>query len=448
MSRVVMFVLNDVRTDARVLREAASLTAVGHSVTIVGRPTDPLAAKDDRETRDGFEILRIHIPGHARRFVLRHLQGRSESASGTGDLAVSPGPTSRAPLPRMDLSRLTGVARDVIQGLSWLARWHVGARAWAVAAAAAAPPADIWHGHDLTGLGAAQRAADARGGPLVYDAHEIYLEAGTTARQPAWAKRLIARLERRWLAKADALVAVNEGIADELHRRYGAKWTVVVHNCPPRWTPPESPAPKLRAAIGIPAGQRIALYHGAFVQFRGVEVLADALLEPGLEDVHAVFLGAGPLRDHLVDLAASSLWQGRIHVLRAVDPLELPGWIEGADVGVMPSSPSTLNHWLATPNKLFECIGAGVPVVASDFPGIRAVVCGDPDGPLGEVCDPESPRDVARAIRQIVGLSKEQRRALGQRCLAAAHARWNWETESARLVALYEDLGHMAARDG
>ncbi len=447
MSRVVMFVLNDVRTDARVLREAASFTVAGHSVTVVGRPTDQLAAKDDRETRDGFEILRVHIPGRARRFILGRRRGRAATTLKAPGMRGRAGSVGRGP-GQTNLAQFVDLFKHFTQGIYWLIRWHLGARAWAIAAAAAAPDADIWHGHDLTGLAAAQRAAAARSGRLVYDAHELYLEAGTTARQPAWAKRLIARLERRWFAKADALVAVNDGIADELHQRYGVKRTVVVHNCPPRWTPLESPAPRLRAATGIPTGQRIALYHGALVRFRGVEVLADALLEPGLEDVHAVFLGAGPLRDHLVDLAASSRWRGRIHVLRPVDPFELPSWIEGADVGVMPIAPSTLNHWLSTPNKLFECIGSGGPVVASDFPGIRAVVCGDPDGPLGEVCDPESPRDVARAIREIVGLSKDQRRALGQRCLAAAHARWNWETESARLVALYEDLGHVAARDG
>jgi hypothetical protein len=65
--RVVMYVFNDCRTDARVLREAASLTAAGHRVTIIARPTDPVAKAGDREDRDGFEIIRVPVP-HAWRF--------------------------------------------------------------------------------------------------------------------------------------------------------------------------------------------------------------------------------------------------------------------------------------------------------------------------------------------------------------------------------------------
>ena len=50
-------------------------------------------------------------------------------------------------------------------------------------------------------------------------------------------------------------------------------------------------------------------------------------------------------------------------------PTELLDWVAAADVVAMPIQPSTLNHRLTTPNKLFEALAAGVPVVASDLPG-------------------------------------------------------------------------------
>lgn len=62
MSRVVMFVFNDCTTDARVLREAASLVAAGHRVTVMARPRDPLSLQGEREFRDGFEIVRVPSP--------------------------------------------------------------------------------------------------------------------------------------------------------------------------------------------------------------------------------------------------------------------------------------------------------------------------------------------------------------------------------------------------
>jgi glycosyltransferase involved in cell wall biosynthesis len=110
----------------------------------------------------------------------------------------------------------------------------------------------------------------------------------------------------------------------------------------------------------------------------------------------------------------------------------------------MAIQPSTLNHRLSTPNKLFEGLAAGLPVVASDFPEMREIIMGDPDGPLGTVCRPDDPADIARAITSIVDRPAAERAALRARCLAAAHARWNWETEVRGLLELYRELADRA----
>jgi glycosyltransferase involved in cell wall biosynthesis len=216
--------------------------------------------------------------------------------------------------------------------------------------------------------------------------------------------------------------------------------TVVVRNCPARWEPPSPASGALRAAAGVSGDVPLVLCHGAFVRERGFEQLAAALTLPPLAGVHAVFLGRGPLEPHLRQLAADPALDGRLHVLAAVPPEELPTWIHGADVVAMPIQPSTLNHRLSTPNKLFEALGAGVPVVSSDFPAMRAIVVDDPEGPLGEVCDPASPSALALAIRSLLDLDEEARAGLRARCLAAAHARYAWEIDAARLLDLYDRL--------
>jgi glycosyltransferase involved in cell wall biosynthesis len=81
-----------------------------------------------------------------------------------------------------------------------------------------------------------------------------------------------------------------------------------------------------------------------------------------------------------------------------------------------------------------------VPVVVSDFAEMREIVLGNPDGPLGAVCRPADVADVARAIREVLEQPAGEADAIRARCLRAAHERWNWETESGRLVALYEEL--------
>src|SRR5689334_25382998 len=60
--KIVMFVFNDCRTDARVLREARSLVEAGHEVRIMARPSDPQATVGDSEVVNGFTIERVPIP--------------------------------------------------------------------------------------------------------------------------------------------------------------------------------------------------------------------------------------------------------------------------------------------------------------------------------------------------------------------------------------------------
>jgi glycosyltransferase involved in cell wall biosynthesis len=185
----------------------------------------------------------------------------------------------------------------------------------------------------------------------------------------------------------------------------------------------------------------LIVYHGGFSPERGLEELAEAALQPGLEDARVAYLGYGSLRDRLDSIAAEERFGKRLHVVDAVPPEELLGWVADADVSVMAIRPTTLNHRLATPNKLFESLTAGVPVVASDLPAMAPIVCDDPAGPLGALCDPDDPVSIGTAIRSILELPAADRSALRERCRMAALERWNWETESARLLALYDELG-------
>ena len=195
----------------------------------------------------------------------------------------------------------------------------------------------------------------------------------------------------------------------------------------------------LRDAAGVPAGAQIVLYHGSFGAGRGLEQLLEAMRDPRLAAAHLVLLGYGPLEPSMRAAASEDL-SGRTHVLDAVPPDRLLDLITDADVGVVAIQPTTLNHRLSTPNKLFESLAAGVPVVASDFPLIHHIVVEDPLGPLGTVCDPADPGQLSQALVEILGQADADRSALRDRCLAAAHARWNWETEADALLGLYRSL--------
>lgn len=405
--RVSMVVYGAIAFDSRVQREALALAAAGAAVTLICTERGGL------------------IPDHLERTV-RILEA--------GDPAVSPRPGS-APFgggaPR-------GPMRRWLARVRWLLRYRRAATAFGRRAAMAGEDASIWHLHDFPALSSVT-AALPKGARFVYDSHEIFFDSGTAGRLPGPLRWWLRRREDRLIAAAEAVVTVNVACSEELGRRHPRR-IAVVHNCLPLWHGPHSEVDPLREAVGLDPGDRIVLYHGNLAADRGLLELASAMDQPGLESAHLVYLGNGPLHDVLAGLAADLRFRGRIHLVGAVPPDDLPDWICRADVGAMPNQPSNLNERLSTPNKLFESIAVGLPVVSSDFPARRRIVADDPDGPLGALCDPTDPRAIGAAIRSILELDDAARADLRRRCLMAARERWNWEHEAQVLVELYRSL--------
>ena len=419
-----MFVFNEISYDRRVLKEADALQAAGWSVTIHGI----------RQRRSKASVRENRASGVV---IIRHPQ--------TVFPATPPAwnPAWRLAIKALFALQFIFTALPALAGIrvarqvrSAFALW-----AWAASASRATTQTGILHAHDLSGGLPALLASDASGASIVYDSHEVFLESGRWAKSPGFIRRALAtHFEQPVLRRAAALIAVNPQVIEELAKRYEIpERQVVVYNCPPAWNP-GPPGTELRAAIGVDAAAQVVLYHGGFSAHRGLEELLEAKRDPRLANAHLVFLGYGPLELTLRAAATDPAYGGRVHVLEAVSPEVLDRWVSGADVGMCTVLPSTLNHRISTPNKLFESIGAGVPVIASDFPTMRNIVLGDPDGPLGAVCDPTNARDVATAIHSILSMSPGDRAALRARCIRAAAARWNWEAQAARLTELYRSL--------
>ncbi len=419
-----MFVFNEVSHDRRVLKEADALQAAGWSVTIHGirqrRSTAPL-----REPRSSGVV------------IVRHPQTVFPATPPAWNPAwgLLLKPLFALQFIFTALPALVGI-RVARQVRSAFALW-----AWSASASCAATQAETLHAHDLSGGLPALFASDASGATLVYDSHEVFLESGRWARAPRFVRHLLAtRIERPLLERASALITVNPSVEQVLSERYEIPdRRAVVYNCVDPLVSPVRPR-ELRDAIGLTDDTPIALYHGGFSPVRGLRQIIDAAVDPRLENIHVAFLGYGPMEAELRTLAARPDVAGRIHVLKAVSPEVLDRWVAGADVGLMPNQHETLNEYVSTPNKLFESIGVGTPVVSSDFPERRRIILDGPEGPLGALCNPSDPADIARAIVEVIGGTPAEREAYRSRCRAAALARWNWDAQVATLVQLYGDL--------
>jgi glycosyltransferase involved in cell wall biosynthesis len=292
---------------------------------------------------------------------------------------------------------------------------------------------DVVHAHDAAMLLPGLIGARLTGARLVYDSHE--LATSVPYREQAWAW-FVGAIERLALPRVAVVITVSDGIADRLQRRYGlAVRPVVVRNVSALDAGPHPPARGLRARLGLEAKTPLVLHQGAAAPMRGCATLVRAIAQvPG---AHLVFLGDDDVRGfngELADLAAALGCGERVHFLASQPLDELLALTTDADVGVTLLEDSCVNHQLALPNKLFEYIAAGLPVVASDLPEMGALVR---ERAIGWTVDPQDAGAVAAALR--VALSGGVTPALLAHVRAAADE-LRWEVERHRLEAVYAAL--------
>jgi rhamnosyl/mannosyltransferase len=175
----------------------------------------------------------------------------------------------------------------------------------------------------------------------------------------------------------------------------------------------------------------VLLFTGRLVPHKGVDVLLRALrLLP--TEVAAVVVGSGPRLGDLVQLARRLGVEDRVRFCPSVSDDDLPTYLALADLFVFPSQNRLEGFGLA----IAEALGAGLPVIVADMPGVREVITPGVEGLLAE---PLIADDLARQVERVLsdpGLAGRMG-AAGRR---RAEARFGLPTVTAEIVALYERL--------
>jgi glycosyltransferase involved in cell wall biosynthesis len=377
-----MFVLHDVTYDSRVKREAKALSQAGYKVKIFdfGDGQAP-----QHKSLNGVEVSRIRI-------------------------------RTRNLLPKNTFFR-------GVKYLEYL---------WTACCQAVRERADVYHAHDLYPLVPAFLGARLRGAKVVYDAHELWTEQGGTSNLVA---KIWRKIECFLLPRVDAVLTVNEYIAEVLHVEYGAKEKpIVVMNCQPRANPGQTlELAEFLKHKGI-QGKRIALYQGALKPGRGLSQLVRAFefLE---DDIVLVLMGDGTLKQELSVLVRQLGLETRVWFHPLVLPDVLLAYTASADLGVVIYENICRNNYLCSPNKLFEYLAAGIPIAMCDFPVLRRLL---QKYEVGRTFDPSSPKSIASAIRFCLAdpARYERMRVNTQQAML----QYNWENEAAKLLDVYRGL--------
>jgi glycogen synthase len=377
--RILMLLHKSVEFDSRVRREAAALAGAGHEVIVLELAPVPAPVPSKAVILDGFERRSVLPPDRVRRLLPFHL-------------------------------------------------YRAAFLLWFVKGILAARP-DVVHAHDAAMLLPGVLGARLCGARLVYDSHE--LATGVPYRERAWAW-LVSAIERAIVPRCAAVITVSDGIAVRLRSLYGLTRTpAVVRNV-------SALAPGgrggLRDRLGIGPDVPLVLHQGAPAPARGCEVMLDAVA--ALPGVRLVFLGdpePGYGQQLAVEISRRGL-SDRVATLPSVALSELLAHTAEADVGVTLLQDTCENHRLALPNKLFEYVAAGVPVVASALPEAERLVA---EHGIGWCVAPDDAHALSAALRRALDARGD---AELSRRLSSASAELSWDREQDRLLEVYDRL--------
>jgi len=296
---------------------------------------------------------------------------------------------------------------------------------------------DVYHFHDFELLPIGWLLKKKSGKAVIYDCHENYPEtAYERAWLPDWLRPLLSRLIS-WLepALARSLDAVICVVPDQQQRlqKAGCR-TVLVRNLP-----------RLeafdKAFLEHPIPEERIVYLGGMSQVRGAFMLVDIMVEMAKSHPHLRLLCLGPFNEAHVESAVReyAVQQGVAGHIDFHPPVPFEQVAEKllrCKIGLIPWQPSLQTTKMVYPNKVFEYMACGLPLVASSLPSLSYII---EKSAAGLLVPPDQPAAHATAIRQLLEQPHlaAQLGGNGRRFVQQHH---NWQSEAAKLLELYQQL--------
>jgi len=194
----------------------------------------------------------------------------------------------------------------------------------------------------------------------------------------------------------------------------------------------------LRERLGIPADAVVGVFVATLDRahhFKRLDLAIDALARPASAGTHLMVAGGGELLDGFRAQAATAGVADGVHFLGAVAHAELPAVLRAADFLLLTTQPPESFGIV-----LIEAMACGLPAIATDYPGVRAVI---DDGEIGFVVPAEA-EAIAGAVGRMVELGGEGRARMGAVGRAKAEREWAWPALLDRMDAAYAEA--IAAR--
>lgn len=265
--------------------------------------------------------------------------------------------------------------------------------------------------------------------PLVYDAHEYFTEVPELIHRPR-IQRIWERIERFCLPKVKMALTVNNSIREKYEEKYGTPFKVV-RNISPRYFPDAAVS---REALGLPAEKSLLIMQGAGLNVdRGVEEAIRAM--EFVSSATLIIVGDGDVIPEMKTLVKEKVLSEKVLFFGKRPYRELMKYTEQATLGLSFDQPTNPNYLFSLPNKIFDYIHTGTPILCSDLVEVKKIVLGYQ---LGEIVTNFSPEALAEQIERVLN-NPEQLRLWKENCKTTA-AIEHWDNEVQQLDAFYPKI--------
>lgn len=259
---------------------------------------------------------------------------------------------------------------------------------------------------------------------LIYDTHELETET----KEKSYKKRFLIIAERLFIYRCDKVFVVSESIADWYANKYNIEKPIVVMNVPV--VSNITKTNYFRDHFGISESQRIILYQGGLSPGRGVELLLNAFKQRVGQDAVIIFMGYGPLDKEIKQGASMS---DLVFFHKAVPPHDLLTYTAAADIGISYIQNTCLSYYYCMPNKLFEYMMAGLPVLVSNMKEMSSFVT---QYKVGVIIKEESPEAINQAIDEMLAMDLSEMKTNARN----AAVRFSWDVQERKMLQAYRTM--------
>ncbi|MEI6060033.1 MAG: glycosyltransferase [Bacteroidota bacterium] len=262
--------------------------------------------------------------------------------------------------------------------------------------------------------------------PIVYDSHEYFTATPELVERPK-VQRVWKWIEKSIVPKLKDCITVNNSIAKLFEQEYHIPFRVV-RNIPCRNTNVDIPS---RAVLGLPEDKKIVLMQGSGINVqRGAEEAVEAMQY--IDNVLLLIVGGGDVIPELKKMTLELKLQDKIKFIPRQTPDKLTGYTSNADIGLTIDKDSNINYRYSLPNKLFDYIYAGLPILATPLVELKNII---EHYEIGCFIENHEPQHIAAAITGMLGDKKQL--TLYKENTKKAASELNWENEKITLIEIF-----------